>query len=151
MDIKTFSIVLLGILALVILAIWVIKSRMMSSRRGSVFDDMYGDEFEEYCANLLIKAGFEEVEMTPGSHDYGIDIIAQKDGVSYGIQCKCYSDTVGIKAVQEAYSGKDYYDLMVGVVMTNQYLSKPAIDFAKKLKVLLWDGDHIEQLIELTK
>ena len=36
---------------------------------------------------------------------------------------------------------------MVGVVMTNQFFSKPAIEFAKKLNVLLWDGEYLEKLI----
>lgn len=144
MDIKTFIIILVGLLALVILAIWMIKSRMRGETNP--FTNMEGEEFEEYCVHILEKSGFRDVEMTPRSHDYGIDIFAKKDGITYAIQCKCYSDTVGIKAVQEAYSGKDYYDCMVGVVMTNQGFSKPAIDFAKKLNVVLWDGDYISEL-----
>jgi len=148
MDIKTISVILVGILALVLLAIWVINSRMRVKSAGKPFDDMYGDEFEEFCAALLARTGFYDIELTPGSHDYGIDIFAKKDGISYGIQCKCYSDTVGIKAVQEAYAGKDYYDRMIGVVMTNQTLSKPAVDFANKLNILLWDGDYIDSVLE---
>ena len=33
---------------------------------------------------------------------------------------------------------------MVGVVMTNQYFSKPAIQAAQKLKILLWDRDYVQ-------
>ena len=148
MDIKTIAVILFGILLLVLLAIRVITSHMRHPHTLASFDDMSGEEFEDFCARLLVRAGFKEVETTPGSHDYGIDILALRDGITYGIQCKCYSDTVGIKAVQEAYAGKDYYDCMVGVVMTNQYMSGPAIDFARKLNVLLWDGDYIEEMAE---
>ncbi len=112
-----------------------------------IFNDMEGRDFENYCAELLEAKGFENVETTPGSHDYGIDIIADKDGISYAIQCKCYSDTVGIKAIQEAYAGKDYYGSMIAVVMTNQAFSKTAIEFADKLNVVLWDGDYVMNLI----
>ena len=144
MDIKTILIILLAILVLVLFTLFMLKRRIYEG--DDPFEDMQGDEFEDFCANLLERRGFEDVEKTPASHDYGIDIFAKKDGITYAIQCKCYSDTVGIKAVQEAYSGKDYYDCMVAVVMTNQRFSSPASDFAQKLRVLLWDGKVIEHM-----
>lgn len=117
-------------------------------RRGNVFEDMGGHEFEYFCAQLLENHGFTEVEVTKGSGDYGIDVLAQKDGVTYAVQCKRYSAPVGVKAVQEAYAGRDYYDRMVGAVMTNQYFTAPAVEAAKKLKILLWDGGYIESMME---
>ncbi len=108
------------------------------------FDLMEGHEFEEYCAELLKKCGFEDVEVTRGSGDYGIDILAEKDGVTYAIQCKCYNAPVGVKAVQEAYAGRDYYDRMVGAVLTNQHFTQPAVEAAGKLKILLWDRERLE-------
>lgn len=117
-------------------------------RRGNIFDDMEGHEFEYFCAQLLENHGFTEVEVTKGSGDYGIDVLAQKDGVTYAVQCKRYSAPVGVKAVQEAYAGRDYYDRMVGAVMTNQYFTAPAVEAAKKLKILLWDGGYMESMME---
>lgn len=110
-------------------------------------DLMEGHDFEYYCAELLRHRGFQEVEVTKGSGDYGIDILAEKDGITYAIQCKCYSAPVGVKAVQEAYAGRDYYDRMVGAVLTNQYFTQPAVDAAKKLKILLWDRGYLESMI----
>ena len=78
----------------------------------------------------------------------GIDILAEKDGVTYAIQCKRYSAPVGVKAVQEAYAGRDYYDRMVGCVLTNQYFTQPAVEAAKKLKILLWDRGYLESMME---
>ncbi len=147
MDIKTIAIVIIGIAVLVLLAAWIWYIKRSSNDDDQMFEDMEGAEFEQYCAELLEAKGFENVETTPQSHDYGIDIIADKDGITYAIQCKCYSDTVGIKAIQEAYAGRDYYKSMVGVVMTNQSFSKPAVDFASKLNILLWDGDYVMKLI----
>ena len=112
------------------------------------FEEMEGHEFEYYCADLLKNKGFLEVEVTKGSGDYGVDILAEKDGITYAIQCKCYQATVGIKAVQEAYAGRDYYDRMVGVVMTNQYFTSPAVDAARKLKILLWDRGYLDGMLE---
>ena len=116
--------------------------------RPEDIDLMEGHEFEYYCAELLKKCGFLEVEVTRGSGDYGIDILAEKDGITYAIQCKCYSAPVGVKAVQEAYAGRDYYDRMVGAVLTNQYFTRPAMEAAKKLKILLWDRGYLEGMEE---
>ncbi len=114
----------------------------------SQIDLMEGRDFEYYCAELLRKHGFLEVEVTKGSGDYGIDILAEKDGITYAIQCKCYATPVGVKAIQEAYAGRDYYDCMVGAVLTNQYFTTPAVEAAKKLKILLWDRGYLESMME---
>lgn len=112
----------------------------------SDIDLMDGHDFEYYCAELLRQQGFLEVEVTKGSGDYGIDILAEKDGVTYAIQCKRYTAPVGVKAIQEAYAGRDYYDRMVGAVLTNQYFTQPAVEAAKKLKILLWDRGYLEEI-----
>ena len=128
----------------------VILWKVISRRREEtdLFEDMEGHEVEYFCADLLKQKGFVEVEVTKASGDYGIDILAEKDGVTYAIQCKRYMTPVGVKAIQEAYAGRDYYDRMVGAVMTNQYFTTPAMEAAKKLKILLWDGGYIESMME---
>lgn len=112
------------------------------------WDDMEGHEFEYFCADLLRRRGFQEVVVTKGSGDFGIDILAERDGISYGIQCKNYQTPIGVKAVQEVYAGRDYYDCMVGVVMSNQYFTGPAVEAARKLKIVLWDRDYMEEMLE---
>ena len=54
-------------------------------------DNMDGHSFEYWCADLLRDNGFENVSVTQGSGDQGVDVLAEKDGVKYAIQCKCYS------------------------------------------------------------
>lgn len=128
----------------------VLAAALRRRRRGpsGVPDEMEGHDFEYFCAELLKQRGFLEVEVTRGSGDYGVDILAEKDGVTYAIQCKCYNGPVGVKAVQEAYAGRDYYDRMVGAVLTNQYFTAPAAEAAKKLKILLWDRGYLESMME---
>lgn len=116
--------------------------------RHLIVDEMEGHEFERFCADLLREKGFLEVELTGASRDYGVDILAEKDGITYAIQCKCYASPVGVSAVQETYAGKDYYDRMVGAILTNQYFTAPATDMAKKLKVMLWDRGYLEEWLE---
>ncbi len=114
----------------------------------SSIDIMDGHQFEYFCADLLRKNGFENVEVTQASGDYGIDVLAEKEGVTYAIQCKCYSDNVGNHAVQEAHSGAAYYGRMVPVVMTNRYFTRAAKETAAQIHVLLWDRDKILQMME---
>lgn len=148
METKIYIIIAASFLIFCLL-IWIIISYLSKRRaRARNFDLLDGHEFEYYCADLLRKRGFQEVEVTKGSGDYGIDILAERDGVTYAIQCKCYGDSVGVKAVQEAYAGRDYYDCMVGAVLTNQYFTGPAVEAAKKLKILLWDRGYLESMEE---
>lgn len=113
-------------------------------------DNMSGNgiEFERFTAELLSKNGFTNVKQTQSSGDYGIDVLAEKDSVTYAIQCKCYSKPVGNKAVQEAYSGKDFYRCMVAVVFTNNYFTKSAIETAKQNNVILWDRNKLIEFIK---
>lgn len=144
--ILTVIIVSICILSGILLSVLCLRRKR--NRRPFAPDDMEGHDFELFCAELLAKRGFLDVEVTKGSGDYGIDILAEKDGVTYAIQCKCYSAPVGVKAVQEAYAGRDYYDRMVGAVLTNQYFTAPAVEAAKKLKILLWDRGYLESMME---
>lgn len=142
---------IIGILAVLVLAAAagvVLCRRFRKRYADDELDEMEGLDFEYYCAELLRNRGFIEVEVTKSSGDYGIDILAEKEGVTYAIQCKRYNGPVGVKAVQEAYAGRDFYDRMVGCVLTNQYFTQPAVDAAQKLKILLWDRDYLEEMIE---
>ncbi len=122
--------------------------RTFRAKKVRPMDEMEGHDFEVYCAGLLEQQGFLEVEVTRGSGDFGVDILAEKDGVTYAIQCKRYQGPVGVEAVLRTYGGKDYYDRMVGAVMTNQYFTAPAVEAAKKLKILLWDRGYIDSMME---
>ena len=133
---------------LLVISIGICLLRRARREMPGELDLMEGHDFEYFCADLLRKRGFQEVEVTKGSGDYGIDILAEKDGVTYAIQCKCYATPVGVKAIQEAYAGRDYYDRMVGAVLTNQYFTTPAVEAAKKLKILLWDRGYLESMLE---
>ena len=111
-------------------------------------DYMGGSRFEYFCADILKKKGYENVEVTKGSGDQGVDIIAERDGIRYAIQCKCYSSTVGNKAVQEVYAGKDFYRCQIGVVMTNNYFTKSAIELAESNGTILWDRDSLNMFMK---
>ena len=45
--------------------------------RRADYDDMDGWEFEEYVGELLVRDGFIHVEVTRGSGDQGVDVLAR--------------------------------------------------------------------------
>lgn len=112
------------------------------------FDSMSGRDFEYFCANLLMENGFSNVEITKESGDHGIDILAEKDGISYAIQCKCYSSDIGNSAVQQAHTGKSIYRKDIAVVLTNRHFTPQAREEAIVLGVKLWDREKINQMTE---
>lgn len=114
-------------------------------------DTLDGIEFEEFTKTLLEKLGFENVFITPASGDFGIDVLAEKDGIKYGIQCKNYKDQLSNKCVQEALSGKEYYKCHIGVVITNSYFTPHAIEQAKNTGILLWDRNTLINMLDKAK
>lgn len=99
---------------------------------------MSGEAYESYVVRRLRVTGYINVRTTPASGDYGVDILAHKDGYSYAIQCKKYSNSpVGVHAVMEAHSGKDYYGCQRAMVITTSSFTRQAINMANDLGVIL--------------
>lgn len=143
------GILILAILLISAVVVAVVCARNFFRRSGrGTIDEMEGHDFELFCAQLLEKQGYIDVEVTRGSGDFGVDILAEKDGVTYAVQCKRYQGPVGVDAILRTYAGRDYYDRMVGAVMTNQYFTSPAVEAAKKLKILLWDRGYLDSMLE---
>lgn len=124
---------------------------VIHSKKIIDFDHMDGHGFEHFCAKVLSYNGFNKVRVTQGSKDQGIDIIAFKDDIQYGIQCKCYTSDIGNKAVQEVFAGKTYYNCDVAVVLTNRHFTQSATELAKKNRVHLWDRHKLLELVENCK
>ena len=110
----------------------------------SDMDKLEGHDFEYYCADILRQQEFENVEVTKGSGDQGVDIIAEKNKIKYAIQCKRYGGSVGNKAVQEIIAGVQYYHCNVGIVMTNNQFTQSAVELANETGIILWDGEYIK-------
>ena len=110
-------------------------------------DVMSGVEFEQYVAKALKKNGYTNVSLTKASGDYGVDVLATLNGKKYAFQCKCYSGNIGVKAVQEIYSGAKMYHAEIPVVITNSWFTPNAVTLARELTVQLWDRNKLRQLI----
>lgn len=110
-------------------------------------DCMEGHAFEYWCADLVEKNGFINVSVTQGSGDQGVDVLAEKDGVKYAIQCKCYSSDLGNSPIQQVNAGKTIYHCHLGIVMTNRSFTTGAKKAAEATGVLLWDRNKLVELI----
>ncbi len=104
-------------------------------------------EYENIIATKLRKLGFN-AHTTKASCDQGVDILADKDGVSFAVQCKKYSHYVGNKAVQEITAGREYYNKNYGVVITNAGFTKAARQLANANNIILLNDNQIEKLLE---
>lgn len=114
-------------------------------------DSLEGFEFEKFCVELLEINGYENVQNTQESIDYGIDIIAEKDNIVYAIQCKRYEGKVGNDAIQEAMTGKEYYNGNIAIVLTNSTFTQNAQRLAKSAGVILWDRTILHNMMERNK
>lgn len=110
-------------------------------------DLMNGYEFEQFVSLLFMKMGYM-TEMTKGSGDQGMDVIAERNGIKIGIQAKCYSTKVTNKAVQEIFAALNYYDCHKGMVITNNYFTDSALELAESNNIVLWDRDILKIKIE---
>jgi len=92
-------------------------------------DAMTGTEFEDYVAARLRRAGWQ-VAFTPVIGDYGVDLIAQRDGKSVAVQCKRHGKSVGVAAVQQVVSGARHHGCTKSIVVSNQEFTQAARQLA---------------------
>lgn len=107
----------------------------------SCVDSMNGKQFEKLISDLLPLMRFNSVVITKQTNDYGVDILAKRNGIKYAIQCKRASNKVTNKAVQEVYAGINYYSADRGLVITNNYFTLNAKRLARSNGIELWDRD----------
>lgn len=110
-------------------------------------DLMQGREFEYWCAALLRRLGFRHIVVTPGSNDQGADILAEINGKTFAIQCKCYAQNLGNTPIQEVEAGRQFYGKQFGAVMTNRHFTKGARALAQRTRTFLWDRDVLANMI----
>ena len=109
-----------------------------------------GPEFEAYVALVLQDNGFKHVALTKGSGDQGVDILAERNGKTYAIQCKNYEGAVGNFAVQEAYAGAQFYGCDEAAVICPGQFTRGAKELAQHTGVLLWDGKKLSRMMKIS-
>lgn len=121
----------------------IIENEVKDNPQIEFSDNPY--DFEKQCAEILNNHGWE-ARTTQKSADQGIDVIATKNNITVALQCKLYSKPVGNKAVQEAFSGKKYYQADYAGVVSNNTYTTSARSLAKNCNVLLLSPDDLPKL-----
>ncbi len=154
-----------SIIALALIAIIVVIKKIRKRRFNNVYDWHSGRslikklqtmrplEFEEYITDLYARLGFK-AEVGRGSHDGGIDVTIQKNGLKHYIQCKKFiTSKVGVADI------RDFYGAMAGklsngkgIFITTNIFTTEAEKFSEDKPIELIDGDKLLKLIySLTK
>ena len=157
-EMASASVVLGGSAALAYLVFWVgvgsagpdpIPTAANDAENGDLADyPMNGHEFESWVAAKLVFYGWK-ADVTRGSGDQGVDVIAARFGKQVGIQCKRFTGSVGNGAVQEALSGKQFYRLNYAVVISTGNYTKSAKALALRSGVVLAGVKDIPTLHEI--
>ncbi len=137
-----FSAGLAGLVLTVLAVLWlgVRRDRYRDVRRRrrdlryamsdlAAVDEMSGVEFEDFVAAQLRTAGWG-VTHTATTGDYGVDLIATRDGARMAIQCKRQAKAVGVAAVQQVVAGARHHGCNRPVVVTNRAFTKAARQLA---------------------
>lgn len=109
-------------------------------------DTMDPLEFEVYVGKLLKHRGFTNVQLTE-RYDYGVDVVAEKDGVRWGVQVKRYNHMVRAEAVRQVVTALIRYKCDRAMVVTNNVFSRPAKELAADNKCVLIDRDVLAEWI----
>ncbi len=114
--------------------------------KASELDNLSGIDFEEFLAGLYRAQGYA-AELTTVTGDYGADLILGKDGQRICVQAKRYAGSVGVAAVQEALSGKAYYQCDTAWVITTGKFTTNALELAAKSGVIMIGRSDIGNLM----
>ncbi|WP_271716047.1 restriction endonuclease [Anaeromicropila herbilytica] len=112
----------------------------------SDIDKMQGIEFEEFLKVHFERLGYH-VKTTKTTNDYGADLILKKERNIIVVQAKRYKSRIGINAIQEVIGAIRYYKGMKGMVITNSYFTKNAINLAKANQIELWDRNKLIEVM----
>ncbi|WP_368901924.1 restriction endonuclease [Oceanobacillus oncorhynchi] len=114
------------------------------------FEEMNGEEFEKFIAELFQKMGFR-TQITNITGDGGIDIEARYDGMifqgDYLIQCKRWSKKVGEPPVRDLYGVVKDRNVVKGFLITSTDFSAKARAFAEGKNIELINGQGIKEIL----
>lgn len=124
----------------------------MASRR--ILDDISGYEFEEVMMDVYRNLGYENVRNPGKSGDEGRDIVMEKDGKSYVVECK-HMDKVSRPRVQKLHSAVSTYedDDTTGILVTTGRFTKQAREYVEKVNngdevLTLTNGEELREIGE---
>lgn len=104
-----------------------------------------GIAYERHCADLLGRAGWR-AHTTSASGDQGADVVAERAGIRFVLQCKRYGKPVGNAAVQEISAAARYWSADMAAVVSNAGFTPAARKLAAATGVQLLHHDDLPAL-----
>lgn len=101
-------------------------------------ESMTGVEYENHVADYLRGQGFT-ARLTKASGDFGIDILAERNGQKFAVQVKRQKIPVSRRAVSDAVAGRIHYGCDKAMVVTNTTFTKGAKELAVSTQCELVD------------
>ncbi|WP_396928858.1 restriction endonuclease [Mycolicibacterium sp.] len=108
-------------------------------------DAMTGVEFEHYVAAVLRGIGYT-VELTRATGDFGVDLIATKDGTRTAVQCKRQNRVVNGSAIQQVVAGAAVHDCAATMVVSNHRYTRAAEQLAEVHGCVLVDRTRLARM-----
>ena len=111
----------------------------------AAIDAMTGVEFEHYVAAVLRGHGYD-VEFTKATGDFGVDLIATRDGVRTAVQCKRQARAVNGSAIQQVVGGAPVHGCTTTMVVSNNRYTRAAEHLAAVHQCRLVDRVRLARL-----
>jgi hypothetical protein len=123
------------------------QRRAMAYRAAGLdrIDAMSGVEFEQYVAAVFRGLGYE-VSTTEVTGDFGVDLVATKNGIRTAVQCKRQGVPVGGAAVQQVVTGAAMHNCSSTAVVSNRSFTRAALQLAGVHGCRLIDRAELESL-----
>jgi HJR/Mrr/RecB family endonuclease len=106
-------------------------------------------EFEVFCSNLLELSGYKAI-ITCGSNDGGKDIILNRLGRRYYVECKRFKFTLVGRPIAQKLAGAligDGLPVKNGIIITSSDFTKGCREYCDSVGIKLWDFNVIIEKI----
>jgi HJR/Mrr/RecB family endonuclease len=123
------------------------RYRRLRAIRLADVDYMDGLDFEKYVCRLMERQGYSDVHNVRGSGDFGVDVMATRNGVRYAVQVKRYKGNVSRRAISDAVTGRIHFNCDAAMVVTNSYFTAGAKALARSTQCELVDRDQLADWI----
>ena len=124
------------------------KSFFKKQNTLSLLKSLSPDQFEDYISDLFEQLGYS-TKSVGGAYDGGVDVIAQKNGVAYYIQCKKFiTSQVPVSAVRDFYGAiVDKLSTGKGYFITTNFFTLEAEKFCEDKPIELIDGRKLMEYV----
>jgi hypothetical protein len=105
--------------------------------------------YDEWCAAVLRRDGWQAQALLAAKVDMGIDVIAEKEGVRVALRCRQHDEPVDVAAIRQAIAGCQHFETTRAVVVSTTHYTPPAEKRAASSGILLLHENQLPDLARL--